>query len=588
MILSPAILVIEDRKRSAAHIQHSLEKLGYHNIHISTGSESKPENDSVHPDIVLMDVLLKEKNPAVRKIIHDSENREIPVVYVSTTGSGRKNGLKSGGMSDAVDTHNRRALKDAIENAVHLIETEQKLKESELRYQSILENAVIGIIVMDERGIVRDANEAVCHLTGIDRDKLTGRHCAVLARKFLKGKNLNKVLKVIQDLLLGKPIEPYPLKFNDRIIEIHSPQHAGSHGFTVIFHDITDKKQAEDRLTETATKYKKLFEIAHEGMIYINTKGQILDINNHALSILRVPRAKIIYKNYEELPFLNENTRKEIQKHFKQAMQKDRMTMNITIGDKENTGKYLECMTTRVKKKNRIEGILLTAHDITDHVRHENQIRTSLKEKEILLQEIHHRVKNNLQIISSLLHLQSFQINDEKMMESVKQSQNRIRTMAILHEQLYRADDLTRLDFEHYTRSLVRHLLNQYAFIQNRIEIRIKIKKCMIGLENAVYCGLIINELISNVFKHAFPENREGVVQVILNPLKGENGYFELKVKDNGIGIPENVDVKNTASLGLRLVRLLTEDQMQGRFEFRRTPETLFRIIFKERSSVNA
>lgn len=177
-----------------------------------------------------------------------------------------------------------------------------------------------------------------------------------------------------------------------------------------------------------------------------------------------------------------------------------------------------------------------------------DQIKASLKEKEILLREIHHRVKNNLQVISSLLNLQSRYTKSKAALEMFKESQNRIKSMALVHERLYQSQDLVRIDFAEYIRRLAAHLFDSYRVNPKAIILKVNIDDVFLGIDKAIPCGLIINELVSNSLKHAFSADRKGAIRIDLAP--DVDKKFTLIVSDNGVGFPKDLDFRNTASLG--------------------------------------
>ncbi len=209
----------------------------------------------------------------------------------------------------------------------------------------------------------------------------------------------------------------------------------------------------------------------------------------------------------------------------------------------------------------------------------EEQIKSALKEKEVLLKEIHHRVKNNLQIISSLLKLQSQYTDDTKILEMLKDSQNRVKSMALIHEKLYGSKDLANINLKTYIHDLVIGLYHSYSKNSEAIIIREDIGDITLGIETAIPCGLIINELVSNALKHAFPGDRTGEIHIKLQRVM-ENKII-LTVEDNGIGISEDFDYGNTDTLGLHLVNILVEDQIEGEIELDRTNGTKFQIEFR-------
>jgi PAS domain S-box-containing protein len=241
----------------------------------------------------------------------------------------------------------------------------------------------------------------------------------------------------------------------------------------------------------------------------------------------------------------------------------------------EQAEKYREAQE-RAEELTRINEELKA--EINRRLEAEGRIRASLREKEVLLKEIHHRVKNNLQIISSLLNLQSGQIEDERADALFRVSQDRVRSMALIHERLYQSEDLARVDFAEYVRSLVGYLARSYTDLAGRVQVETDVGDVSLGIDAAIPCGLIINELVSNALKHAFPEGGEGRIRVELDGSR-EDGYC-LVVSDDGVGFPEGVDFRETDSLGLQLVTTLV-DQLEGRIELADAKGTGFRIDFR-------
>ena len=216
-------------------------------------------------------------------------------------------------------------------------------------------------------------------------------------------------------------------------------------------------------------------------------------------------------------------------------------------------------------------------NEIAERKKAEEQINSSLQEKLVLLREIHHRVKNNLQVISSLLNLQSGYIEDQKSLEIFRESQTRVRSMALIHEKLYQSKDLNKIEFSEYIKSLTRDLFTSYNVDPERINLTYDLDGIYFEIDTAILCGLIINELVSNSLKHAFPFGKKGNVFIILKE-KDINSY-ELVLKDDGIGFPDDIDFRKTDSLGLQLVTTLTE-QLGGKIELYKNGFTEFKIDF--------
>lgn len=219
-----------------------------------------------------------------------------------------------------------------------------------------------------------------------------------------------------------------------------------------------------------------------------------------------------------------------------------------------------------------------TEQDITEQKVAEEKIRSSLKEKEMLLAEIHHRVKNNLQVISSLLRLQSRFLKDEASIQIFKETQNRVRSIAILHEKLYQSDDLAKIKLDEYIKLLAEDLLYFYK-LDNQIDMNIDVEEVFLNIETAIPCGLIIDELVSNSLKYAFKPGENGNITIKIH--SNNEQRFTLTVSDNGSGIPDDVDPENAATFGMQLIKYLT-NQLKGKLELDRTNGTKFILEFHE------
>jgi two-component sensor histidine kinase len=216
--------------------------------------------------------------------------------------------------------------------------------------------------------------------------------------------------------------------------------------------------------------------------------------------------------------------------------------------------------------------------DITEQKQAEENMRASLREKEVLLKEIHHRVKNNLQIISSLLSMQSRRVKDAHILDVLKESQNRVQTMALIHDRIYRSADLSRVDLRDYITRLVNELYISYGVDPGRVRLHTDLEEVQMGIETAIPCGFIINELVSNCLKHAFPSGKRGHLRISLS--SGTGNTIRLTVSDDGVGLPRGFDFTKTESLGLQLVCGLVT-QLRGTIELGKDAGTEFRIEFR-------
>ena len=232
--------------------------------------------------------------------------------------------------------------------------------------------------------------------------------------------------------------------------------------------------------------------------------------------------------------------------------------------------------TTFYDRDRTLQGVFAAARDVTERKSANDKLKNALNEKEMLLKEVYHRVKNNLQVVSSLINLQAKNVSNEATLELLKQSADRIKAMALLHEKLYQSKDLTRIDFNEYIHSLVDHLLFSYGGHSGKIKISMSIDEVFFDVDTAIPCGLIINELLSNALQHAFPDDRHGEIGITFTQDLGE---FILVITDNGIGFPTDLDYKKSASLGLQLVATLT-NQLNGHMALDQTDGSTFTIRF--------
>ena len=221
--------------------------------------------------------------------------------------------------------------------------------------------------------------------------------------------------------------------------------------------------------------------------------------------------------------------------------------------------------------------VLLAIVDISERGQEEARIRAALKEKDILLGEIHHRVKNNLQIVSSLLDLQAARVADQGTQALLRDSQNRIHSMALIHQTLYGSKDFDSVDFAQFSETLLSALISSYGIDPDRIAIRVDVEPVHLPIDIAVPCGLVVNELITNALKHAFPNRDQGEIRIALTRQLGNEAL--LSVSDNGIGLPDHVDTRGTATIGLQLVGLLAS-QLDGEVSIHRSNPTRFSLRF--------
>lgn len=307
--------------------------------------------------------------------------------------------------------------------------------------------------------------------------------------------------------------------------------------------------------------------------------GKFADVNRSASKRLGYPHREMLEMSVEDLVAKDEL--EEIQQIFNELVDNrestDRKTFRSVFNRIDNDTIPVEIGANVVNFGESLY-IVMVVRDITERKEAEDKIRASLEEKKVLLREIHHRVKNNMQIISSLLNLQTRYITDDQVVDILKESQNRVKSMAMIHEKLYQSRGLARIGFRDYIKHLVTYLFQSYVVDIDRIKIDTEVDDIFLDIDTAIPCGLIINELVTNSLKHAFPNNMEGNINI---QLKKIDDRYILKVVDNGIGFPENLDFRRTETLGLQLINNLVM-QLDGTAELINNGGTEFKILFKE------
>lgn len=341
--------------------------------------------------------------------------------------------------------------------------------------------------------------------------------------------------------------------------------------------DITSRKKVENALIESEAKFRNFVETTPDMIWEIDSDGTFKYISPQSLKIMGYTPEEITGTKIFSL--IKPEALEEIRATFRGHLDADQYfkTLVVPALNKKGEELILEIRSAKIIGNNNQVGFEGVARDITDITKATNQLIDSINEKNILLKEVHHRVKNNMQIISSLLNLQIEQINDKNAINALKESQNRIITMAMLHEKLYLTSNFSRINQEEYISSLIRGLFYSYS-ANTRIKSIIEVEPVDLNLETSIPCGLIINELVSNSLIHGFPDGKKGTILVSLKSL-GKN--YELRVVDDGVGFPDEINFEKTRSLGLELVKNLVS-QLDGQLKLIKNGKTEFKIIFSE------
>ncbi len=356
--------------------------------------------------------------------------------------------------------------------------------------------------------------------------------------------------------------------------------------------DISDQKRADEAVMESERCYRYFVENSNIGITKIDRDYNIIMVNPSVVRMFDKPASEFVGKKC----FQEFRKQDAVCKHCPgtRAMTSGRPEEAETKGVKyDGTHFYLRNRAVPIFSKNgKAEGFAEFMEDITEFKRNENSLReseaefrllvkelaASLREKEVILREIHHRVKNNLQIVISLLRSQSRQLKDRKMLEVFQESQNRIKAMSLIHETLFLSSDLSYVDFSSYIKKLAETLFEAFGINRYQIFLVINAEDISLVMEDAIPMGLVINELLTNALKYAFPDDRPGKIRIDMAAINEDQ--IELSVSDNGVGLPPDMDFKNIETLGLTLISGLVEIQLDGTLELIRDRGTKCTIRF--------
>lgn len=329
----------------------------------------------------------------------------------------------------------------------------------------------------------------------------------------------------------------------------------------------------------------------------IDNYGKIISTNSRARRLLGYSKSELEGQDWEFL-IKDAQDRERIGKYISsELIEDDDSYKNMEIKLNTKKGNYIpvNSFLSGVNDNFGPIGVLMVAQDLRQTKKllheireknvaqkaakiHEEQLKKSLNEKELLLKEIHHRVKNNMQIISSLLNLQAGYLKDKEAVDALKESQARIVSMAMIHENLYRSDNLTGINFENYINHLIRNLFHTYNVSMEKIKFNIIAPDVFLNIDTAIPCGLMINELVTNSIKHAFPKGTSGEITIEMDQ---EQDEYHLKISDNGVGLPQDLDINKNSTLGLLLVNSLV-GQLEGTMEVNQDHGTTYHIVFKK------
>ena len=461
---------------------------------------------------------------------------------------------------------------------------EEKLKQSERDFRSLFENSTLGLYRTTPDGRILLANPTIIKMLGYTSfEELASRNLEENGFELSYPRQMF-IEKIEQEGEVRGLEAAWKRKDGSTLWVRESARAVKDENGRVLYYegtveDITEKKLAEIALAQQKELFQTIIDSAEDIVFVLNRDYELVLFNQAAARTFGLTPEEVRSRSFREL-YPGENW-EEARQRFDRVFGGEVVRADVEL--KYNDRKIILNVTEVPLKneKGEIYALCGIARDLTTRVELEKALELSLKEKEVLLREIHHRVKNNMQVISSMLNVQAHFVNKPEFTAIIKDCQNRIRSMALVHEHLYKFGQLSRINFGEYLNRLLVHLYNVHRVDQRQVEIELDCQPVEIEVSLAIPLGLISNELISNCFKHAFPGGKKGKVRVALQPL-GPDG-LRLEISDTGVGIPEEVNLEQSATFGLQLVGLL-KDQVGAELKIERSSGTRFIITIPSKN----
>ncbi len=459
--------------------------------------------------------------------------------------------------------------------------TEEALKESEYRHRRLFVSSPTPMYVYDTETLeILAVNEAMASHYGFSEEELLGMSLIDIR----PSEEVPALLESFSDLeggLLHRKTWKHWKKDGTVIaVDVTSSGtiHQGRDARIVLCSDVTERERTEKALADSEERFRSAFHTSPDSVNLNRLEdGTYEDINQGFTRISGYTREEVIGKTSLEIDiWVDPNDRKKLLEELGSRGEVENLEAKFRMKD----GTIVNgLMSAKVMLVGGVPHILSITRDITRLKEAEESVRASLREKEVLLKEVHHRVKNNLQVISGLLNLQAHHIDDPLGKEVYKESQNRVITMALIHEELYQKKDLSQVNFPEYLKNLAENLFASYGLDKDRVNLDVEAEDAQMVIDTAIPCGLIVNELVTNSLKHAFPGDRKGSIRITFRTT-GNKKYY-LSVADTGVGLPKEMDFESTKTLGLKLVSVLAE-QLGSRLELDSKAGTRFSLEFRE------
>ncbi|HEX6981923.1 MAG TPA: PAS domain S-box protein [Balneolaceae bacterium] len=472
----------------------------------------------------------------------------------------------------------------AIVSVLTFFEDITEQKKTKLRYLRLFENANDGIFIMEGDRFI-ECNEQATNIYGCSKNDILGRTLYDFSPEFQPdGKNskeearkriekaLNEVPQVFQWKHLKKDGTGIDTEVSLNRLELGSEVY-----LQAIIRDLTEQKKARAELRKSEQLFKELFLKAPGAIIMVDQQNRVKMVNQSFEKLFGYSKAELLDQDLDQI-IVSKDDYQKAPKMPSYGFNDGQFYSGVTRYTKDGEPKEVLLGAIPVY----LDGEAIAGFgiyiDITEQKENERKLKKSLEEKQVLLEEIHHRVKNNLAIISGLLQLQTFDSQDEKILSVLNDSQLRIQSMATVHELLYQSENFAEISFKTYVNKLINSMKNTLPFDHKKIDVKIETAEILMDINQAIPCAMLINELITNAFKHAFKGRKSGSIRITLKEI-GER--LIIKVKDNGVGLPDDFSIDKKKSIGMNLIQTLTQ-QLKGELNVKSEGGGCFTVNFEK------
>lgn len=602
-----SILVVDDEPDNFDVIETALVNQGYQLQYASNAHNAWQQLEILPVDVIVLDVMMSDQDGIsfCRELKNHPRSQHIPILMVTalTEKQDLVQSLAAGADDFLSKPLNYLELQARVACLVRIKKQYDQLRallasrEEELRHR---QEAEVSLAKMNEQlqavidavpGFIswigndlryRGVNQRLAQAVGMTTEEFVGQPLGFLdsAQEFetfiqdFISKTKQETMQIALNVNFGEKVREYL---------IVAQKYDQGQSIVTVGIDSTKWKQAERELQVTTNQLQTLLNTVNSGVLLQDKHWNVI-LPNQAFY-------KIFNLN-PEIDRLTGKTNSELEGYYQfyfseseQFCQQNQMLLQAkqSMINEEwilRDGRTLERDYAPILVDDSCQGHLWVYRDITERKRNEKQLKSSLKEKDLLLKEIHHRVKNNLLVVSNLLERQSHYADDKKISFLLNESQNRLHSIALIHEKLYQSTELRKINFADYLEDLAQTLSDFYFPDIQNIEWVLTLEPIWLNIETANPCGLIVNELISNALKHGFPDGSKGKIWLELKKNQ-DNDLLILEVKDNGVGLPPNLDPMQVQSLGMELILTLTE-QIQGELSITNAEGASFQITFQE------